>query len=45
MDTSAPPTRPCYVEIIRQYHDRYRLPIVHTVTNIKEGPCYDEAVK
>ncbi len=34
-----------YAEITRQYHDRYRLPVMHTETNIKEGPSGDEAVK
>ena len=34
-----------YAEITRQYHDRYRLPVMHTETNVKEGPRGDEAVK
>ena len=33
-----------YSEISRQYHDRYRLPIMHTETNLKEGTNGDEAV-
>jgi beta-glucosidase len=33
-----------YNEITRQYHDRYRLPVMHTETNFKEGPNGDEAV-
>ena len=31
-------------EITRQYHDRYRLPVMHTETNLAEGPNGDEAV-
>ncbi len=27
-----------YSEITRQYHDRYRLPVMHTETNLVEGP-------
>jgi hypothetical protein len=27
-----------YCEITRQYHNRYRLPIMHTETNLREGP-------
>ena len=34
-----------YNEITRQYYDRYRLPVMHTETNLKEGPNGDEAVK
>jgi beta-glucosidase/6-phospho-beta-glucosidase/beta-galactosidase len=34
-----------YAEITRQYHDRYMLPVMHTETNVKEGPSGDEAVK
>lgn len=34
-----------YDEITRQYHDRYKLPIMHTETNLKEGPAGDEAVQ
>jgi hypothetical protein len=33
-----------YNEITRQYYDRYRLPVMHTETNIREGPNGDEAV-
>jgi beta-glucosidase len=33
-----------YDEITRQYHDRYMLPIMHTETNLCEGPRGDEAV-
>ncbi len=33
-----------YNEITRQYYDRYRLPVMHTETNLKEGPNGDEAV-
>jgi beta-glucosidase/6-phospho-beta-glucosidase/beta-galactosidase len=33
-----------YSEITRQYHDRYRLPVMHTETNIVEGPSGQEAV-
>ncbi len=33
-----------YSEITRQYHSRYRLPVMHTETNIAEGPNGDEAV-
>jgi beta-glucosidase len=33
-----------YDEITRQYFDRYRLPVMHTETNISEGPNGDEAV-
>jgi beta-glucosidase len=32
-----------YAEITRQYYDRYRLPVMHTETNISEGPNGDEA--
>jgi beta-glucosidase len=34
-----------YDEITRQYYDRYRLPVMHTETNISEGPNGDEAVE
>lgn len=34
-----------YDEITRQYHDRYKLPIMHTETNLVEGPVGDEAVQ
>ncbi|MCB8820776.1 family 1 glycosylhydrolase [Microvirga rosea] len=33
-----------YDEITRQYYDRYRLPVMHTETNIMQGPAGDEAV-
>lgn len=33
-----------YSEITRQYHQRYRLPVMHTETNLSEGPVGDEAV-
>jgi beta-glucosidase len=33
-----------YAEITRQYYARYRLPIMHTETNLMEGPSGDEAV-
>ena len=33
-----------YNEITHQYYDRYRLPVMHTETNVREGPCGDEAV-
>jgi len=33
-----------YSEITRQYYSRYRLPVMHTETNIVEGPNGDEAV-
>jgi beta-glucosidase/6-phospho-beta-glucosidase/beta-galactosidase len=34
-----------YCEITRQYYNRYRLPVMHTETNLWEGPHGDEAVK
>jgi beta-glucosidase/6-phospho-beta-glucosidase/beta-galactosidase len=34
-----------YYAITRQYHDRYRLPVMHTETNLMEGPNGDEAVQ
>lgn len=34
-----------YDEITRQYHERYKLPIMHTETNLREGPIGDEAVQ
>jgi beta-glucosidase/6-phospho-beta-glucosidase/beta-galactosidase len=34
-----------YDEITRQYYDRYRLPVMHTETNLMEGPNGDEAVQ
>jgi beta-glucosidase len=33
-----------YDEITWQYYDRYKLPIMHTETNLREGPNGDEAV-
>ncbi len=33
-----------YDEITWQYYDRYRLPVMHTETNLKQGPHGDEAV-
>jgi beta-glucosidase/6-phospho-beta-glucosidase/beta-galactosidase len=33
-----------YSEITRQYYERYHLPVMHTETNLKEGPNGDEAV-
>jgi beta-glucosidase len=33
-----------YGEITRQYFDRYGLPVMHTETNLNEGPNGDEAV-
>jgi beta-glucosidase len=33
-----------YDEITRQYYDRYRLPVMHTETNLIEGPNGNEAV-
>jgi beta-glucosidase/6-phospho-beta-glucosidase/beta-galactosidase len=32
-----------YDEITRQYYERYRLPVMHTETNLNEGPNGDEA--
>ncbi|MEO6092913.1 MAG: family 1 glycosylhydrolase [Novosphingobium sp.] len=32
-----------YDEITRQYHQRYRLPVMHTETNLVEGPLGTEA--
>jgi beta-glucosidase/6-phospho-beta-glucosidase/beta-galactosidase len=34
-----------YSEITRQYFERYGLPIMHTETNMKEGPTGQEAVQ
>src|SRR3954464_15447320 len=34
-----------YAEITREYYRRYRMPVMHTETNIAEGPNGDEAVK
>ena len=33
-----------YAEITRQYYERYRLPIMHTETNLAQGATGDEAV-
>jgi beta-glucosidase len=33
-----------YSEITRQYHARYRLPVMHTETNLNQGPLGTEAV-
>ena len=33
-----------YAEITRQYYDRYRLPVMHTETNLSQGANGDEAV-
>jgi beta-glucosidase len=33
-----------YSEITRQYHDRYRLPVMHTETNLNEGASGLDAV-
>jgi beta-glucosidase/6-phospho-beta-glucosidase/beta-galactosidase len=33
-----------YSEITRQYHNRYHLPVMHTETNLVEGPTGQEAV-
>jgi beta-glucosidase/6-phospho-beta-glucosidase/beta-galactosidase len=33
-----------YAVITRQYYDRYRLPVMHTETNLTQGPNGDEAV-
>jgi beta-glucosidase/6-phospho-beta-glucosidase/beta-galactosidase len=34
-----------YSEITRQYYNRYRLPVMHTETNLNEGPTGQEAVQ
>jgi beta-glucosidase/6-phospho-beta-glucosidase/beta-galactosidase len=34
-----------YTEITRQYYNRYRVPVMHTETNLWEGQHGDEAVK
>ena len=34
-----------YCEITRQYYNRYHLPVMHTETNLNQGPKGDEAVK
>ena len=33
-----------YSEITRQYHQRYRIPVMHTETNLSEGPTGQEGV-
>lgn len=33
-----------YSEITRQYYDRYKLPVMHTETNLAQGPTGQEAV-
>ena len=33
-----------YYELTYQYYDRYRLPVMHTETNLAQGPAGDEAV-
>ena len=33
-----------YCEITRQYYNRYHLPVMHTETNLNQGPNGDEAV-
>jgi beta-glucosidase/6-phospho-beta-glucosidase/beta-galactosidase len=34
-----------YALITQQYYDRYRLPVMHTETNLAQGPVGDEAVR
>ncbi len=34
-----------YHVITSQYYDRYKIPVMHTETNLKQGPNGDEAVK
>ncbi len=34
-----------YHVITSQYYDRYKIPVMHTETNLKQGPSGDEAVK
>lgn len=34
-----------YNEITRQYYERYNLPVMHTETNLAQGPKGDEAVR
>jgi hypothetical protein len=34
-----------YAVITRQYYDRYRLPVMHTETNLCQGAAGDEAVR
>lgn len=33
-----------YDEITREYYQRYRLPVMHTETNLQQGPKGDEAI-
>lgn len=33
-----------YYELTYQYYDRYRLPVMHTETNLAQGPAGDESV-
>jgi beta-glucosidase len=33
-----------YAEITRQYHERYQMPVMHTETNLNDGPTGEEAV-
>jgi beta-glucosidase len=33
-----------YSEITRQYHERYTMPVMHTETNLRQGPSGKEAV-
>jgi len=33
-----------YIEITHQYHQRYCLPVMHTETNLSQGPLGTEAV-
>jgi beta-glucosidase/6-phospho-beta-glucosidase/beta-galactosidase len=33
-----------YDEITREYYDRYKLPVMHTETNLSEGPNGDESI-
>jgi len=33
-----------YSEITRQYYQRYKIPVMHTETNLNEGPTGNEAV-
>ena len=34
-----------YAEITWQYYDRYRIPVMHTETNLRQGDESDDAVK
>jgi beta-glucosidase/6-phospho-beta-glucosidase/beta-galactosidase len=34
-----------YAEITRQYHERYRIPVMHTETNLNDGPCGTKSVE